>query len=80
MIFDHYPTIQEWVPYFNLAKVTIESMTVWARFPELPMEYYEHKCLKVIRNRIGKIIKIDFITKEKNKREVCSCLCFSESK
>ena len=45
----------------------IDMVVVWVCLLELVMKYYDRKCLRSIRNRIGKMIKIDMTTKDKFK-------------
>ena len=65
MIFDHYVTIREWEPNFNLEQALIDSTTVWICFPELALEYHDRRCLKAMGNRIGMTLKVDITIEEK---------------
>ena len=35
------------------------SVAVWARLPELPIEYYEANVLRHIGNAIGPVLRVD---------------------
>lgn len=58
-IYDHYRTVKEWSPDFHPQIDIIQSVVVWVRIVELPIEYYDGKVLHHIRNKIGKTIKVD---------------------
>nr|GLL19518.1 uncharacterized protein LOC109173568 [Ipomoea trifida]GLL19519.1 uncharacterized protein LOC109173568 [Ipomoea trifida]GLL35493.1 uncharacterized protein LOC109173568 [Ipomoea trifida] len=62
MILDHYVTVQEWEPNFDPRNNKTEKLLVWARFPSLPVEYFEEEFLMRIGNQLGRSIKIDYTT------------------
>jgi hypothetical protein len=44
-ISEHYLTIRPWQPNFKPSTANCSSVAVWARLPELPIEYYEESVL-----------------------------------
>uniref|UniRef100_A0A2N9EZA8 CCHC-type domain-containing protein n=1 Tax=Fagus sylvatica TaxID=28930 RepID=A0A2N9EZA8_FAGSY len=56
---DHYLTIRPWEPNFKPSTANCSAVAVWARFPELPIEYYEESVLKSIGRALGPVLKID---------------------
>ncbi|KAF7844636.1 putative RNA-directed DNA polymerase [Senna tora] len=60
LIADHYLIVQRWRPNFdpyNGNEVT--KIAAWVRVPNLPLEFYNAKCLCRVGNLIGKTLKID---------------------
>lgn len=62
MISDNYLHIQRWQPNFVAESAKISTLSVWVRFPQLPIEYYNNEWLRKARDNIGRTIKIDSIT------------------
>ena len=56
---EHFLTIRPWEPNFKPSLACCSSVAVWARFPELPIEYYEFSVLKKIGLSIGPVLRID---------------------
>uniref|UniRef100_A0A2N9IFC0 CCHC-type domain-containing protein n=1 Tax=Fagus sylvatica TaxID=28930 RepID=A0A2N9IFC0_FAGSY len=56
---EHYLTIRPWQPNFKPSTANCSSVAVWARLPELPIEYYEESVLRSIGSAIGPVLKID---------------------
>lgn len=69
LIFDHYLVVKKWCPDFDPATAAIEKVSVWLRFSELPIEYYDYDVLKFIGDRIGRTVKVDknTLTQERGK-------------
>ncbi|XP_021863564.1 uncharacterized protein [Spinacia oleracea] len=61
-ILDHYLMITKWKPNFRPSTNPFESMTVWIRFPELPVEYYDKQALFEIAKVVGNPIRVDYAT------------------
>ncbi|XP_021756080.1 uncharacterized protein LOC110721238 [Chenopodium quinoa] len=61
-IFDHYLMITQWRPNFRPHQSQFETMAVWIRFPELPVEYYEKSALFEIARVVAKPIRVDYST------------------
>ncbi|WJX36677.1 hypothetical protein P8452_24530 [Trifolium repens] len=59
LIYDHYLIVRQWSPNFYPNEATIDSVSVWVRIPDLPIEYYDAKVLHFIGDRIGKTVKVD---------------------
>ena len=55
----HYLTIRPWQRNFKPSTANCSSVAVWARLPELPIEYYEESVLQSIGCDIGPVLKID---------------------
>lgn len=62
MIMDHYLIVKEWSPNFDSMMEKTKKVLVWVRFPDLPMEYYNHGFLFRIVEKIGRLIRIDSVT------------------
>ncbi|XP_023872239.1 uncharacterized protein LOC111984850 [Quercus suber] len=56
---EHFLTIRPWVPNFRPSTASLTFVAVWARFPELPIEYYDAEVLKEIGEAIGPVLRID---------------------
>ncbi|XP_021728788.1 uncharacterized protein LOC110695869 [Chenopodium quinoa] len=61
-ILDHYLMITKWKPNFRPSMNPFNRMTVWIRFPELPVEYYDKDALFEIAKIAGNPIKVDYAT------------------
>ena len=59
---DQYLHVQAWEAEFHPGTVKVTSTAVWIRLEHSPIEYYHHKFLKHVGNKIGKLLKIDAIT------------------
>lgn len=62
MIGDNYLHVQRWKPNFIADGVEISSLSVWIRFPVLPVEYYTKGWLKRAENSIGRTIMVDVVS------------------
>jgi hypothetical protein len=56
---NHYLSIRSWEPNFKPSVAVCSSVAVWARLPELPIEYYEANVLRHIGNAIGPVLRVD---------------------
>ncbi|KAH9726006.1 DUF4283 domain-containing protein [Citrus sinensis] len=61
-ILGYYLTVQQWTPHFDSSNVNIENIVAWIRIPGMPLHYYHKRILRMIRNVVGKVIKIDYNT------------------
>lgn len=59
MIGDHYLSVRTWRPDFDSFSDVLTSLTVWVRFPCLPIEYYDANLLLRIGSKLRKPIKVD---------------------
>ncbi|KAL4278157.1 hypothetical protein GQ457_03G033120 [Hibiscus cannabinus] len=64
LIYGNYLTVQPWSRNFSTEKEHPDHIVVWARLSGLPYRYYTKSMFRFIANAIGKIIKIDYNTKE----------------
>ncbi|RVX00346.1 hypothetical protein CK203_024658 [Vitis vinifera] len=71
LIHGYYIAIRPWSENFKPSEATITHTWVWARLPELPIEYYDKEVLFEIGEAIGRPIKIDPITERQEKRQIC---------
>ena len=55
----HFLAIRQWEPKFQASSVTLSSVAMWIRLPELPIEFYEHNALLKIGRAIGPVLHID---------------------
>ena len=67
LIHGYYIAIRPWSENFKPSEATITHTWVWARLPELPIEYYDKEVLFEIGEAIGRPIKIDPITERQEK-------------
>ncbi|XP_058775627.1 uncharacterized protein LOC131649904 [Vicia villosa] len=58
-IYDHYLTVKEWSPDFHPESDAIVNVAVWIRISGLPVEYYDPKVLHVIGDLVGRTVKVD---------------------
>lgn len=61
-ILDHYLMISTWRPNFRPSKNGFDSMSVWIRIDELPIEYYDKEALFTIARVVGTPIRVDYAT------------------
>ncbi|XP_026385175.1 uncharacterized protein LOC113280813 [Papaver somniferum] len=52
-ILGHFLNLQRWSPNFRPSTTKMEKTVVWARLPELPLEYFDRDILFHIGNKIG---------------------------
>lgn len=62
MFDDNYLTIRKWVPNFLPSDSPMRYLTAWVRIPHLSVEYFNQEFLRKIRNKIGKVTRIDHNT------------------
>ncbi|KAI3975661.1 hypothetical protein MKX01_023087 [Papaver californicum] len=58
----HYLSMRRWSPNFRPSKASISVTAIWARFPELPIEYFDKQFLNELASKLGKLIKVDYNT------------------
>ena len=51
--------IRQWELEFKAFIATFSSIAMWVRFPELPIEFYEHNALLKIGRAFGPVLCID---------------------
>ncbi|XP_070004512.1 uncharacterized protein [Nicotiana sylvestris] len=59
---DHFLPVQRWEPNFVANESNPIFSVVWVRLPQLPTEFYDGIILEKIRNKIGRLLKIDACT------------------
>lgn len=52
-------TIKHCEPLFNTSIVICSQTAIWARLPELPIEFYDPILLKHIGKKLGLVLKVD---------------------
>lgn len=63
MVMDHYLLVRDWTPYFDPWRAGVEEkLTVWVRFSDLPIEFYDYEFLMKLGGRIGEPKNIDEAT------------------
>ncbi|GKV31452.1 hypothetical protein SLEP1_g40137 [Rubroshorea leprosula] len=57
----YYLTMRRWEPNFDLEEAirTTTTTTVWARLPNLSVDYYDPTTLQKIGNKVGPLLKVD---------------------
>lgn len=59
MVAGHYLMCRSWTPEFKPEKDVSRRQAVWARIPELPIEYYDKETLWEVGDTIGKTLRVD---------------------
>ncbi|CAN1182170.1 hypothetical protein LINPERHAP2_LOCUS35835 [Linum perenne] len=62
MVGDHYVVSKEWRPNFEPGYSQVNTIRAWVRLPGLPLENFDVEILKLIGDRIGKIVRVDETT------------------
>ncbi|CAL1357659.1 unnamed protein product [Linum trigynum] len=62
VIFDHYLVVQQWTPKFKVSDPLPKKMIVWVQLPALKVHFYHKEVLITLGNLIGRTIKLDFHT------------------
>ncbi|PWA44555.1 hypothetical protein CTI12_AA523610 [Artemisia annua] len=62
MINDGYLTVRKWVHDFVPDDSPLRFLTAWIRIPFLSVEYLDANFLKRLRDKIGKIVRVDHTT------------------
>ncbi|MQM14522.1 hypothetical protein Taro_047453 [Colocasia esculenta] len=60
--------VQRWTPRLNPAELKVEALAVWIRLPNLPLEFWDRKCIFAIASAAGRPIKVDNLTLKGEKR------------
>nr|POE57275.1 uncharacterized protein CFP56_01924 [Quercus suber] len=56
---EHFLSIRPWEPDFRPAEANVNSIAVWVRLNELPIEYYNAEALLHIGKTIGNVLRVD---------------------
>uniref|UniRef100_A0A803LHK0 CCHC-type domain-containing protein n=1 Tax=Chenopodium quinoa TaxID=63459 RepID=A0A803LHK0_CHEQI len=75
-ILDHYLMITKWKPNFRPSMNPFDRMTVWIRFPELPVEYYDKEALFDIAKLACNPLRVDYATDHLTRARYARCFCF----
>ncbi|CAL5387980.1 unnamed protein product [Camellia sinensis] len=59
---DHYVTVRRWQQEFKSDEAKEDTIAIWVRFPNLPIEYYNENVLFHIAKVLGTPLKIDINT------------------
>ena len=59
---EHFLAIKPWEPYFKASEAKLNSIAIWVRFPELPIEFYDLEALKEIGSVIESVLRVDSYT------------------
>ncbi|XP_057246796.1 uncharacterized protein LOC104899352 [Beta vulgaris subsp. vulgaris] len=67
VLYDNKPVImKQWTPEMDLLKEEIKVVPTWVRFPGLPLKYWGQTSLNKIASLVGKPIKTDRATAQKD--------------
>ncbi|XP_075649868.1 uncharacterized protein LOC142620377 [Castanea sativa] len=55
----HFLTIKAWNPGFRPSIASVSLVAMWAKLPELPIEYYDKEVLREIGEAIGLVLQVD---------------------
>ncbi|XP_026385373.1 uncharacterized protein LOC113280965 isoform X5 [Papaver somniferum] len=61
-IVGHHLSLRRWKPDFKPSEASVNTTVVWARLPELPLEYFDKTVLEKVGAKIGRLIKVDATT------------------
>lgn len=53
--------VQQWKPSFRASQASRSKAAVWARFPDMPIQYDYEPILLAIGTVIGKVLKVYYI-------------------
>ncbi|XP_021839163.1 uncharacterized protein [Spinacia oleracea] len=56
-----------WEPGFKPSEAEIDTATIWITLPKLPLELYDTKILQAVGSALGRLIKIDVKTIDKER-------------
>ncbi|KAI7985130.1 Uncharacterized protein LOK49_LG14G02120 [Camellia lanceoleosa] len=59
--------IRHWEPDFQPEKASLSTIVVWIRLHSLPIEYFDNQILRRIGNKLGKVLKVDFYTENRDR-------------
>uniref|UniRef100_A0A2N9HM73 RNase H type-1 domain-containing protein n=1 Tax=Fagus sylvatica TaxID=28930 RepID=A0A2N9HM73_FAGSY len=59
---EHFLSLRPWVPDFRPSEASVNTVAVWVRLPELPVEYYDKESLLLIGHALGPVLRVDFNT------------------
>ena len=59
---EHFLAMRQWEPYFKASKASFNSVAMWVRLPELPIEFYDNSVLLEIGKAIGPVLRVDSYT------------------
>ncbi|CAI0399505.1 unnamed protein product [Linum tenue] len=69
VIFDHYLAVQQWTPSFGIHDPLPKTMIVWVQLPALKVHFYHKEVLTSLGNLIGRTIKLDYHTLNRQRRK-----------
>ncbi|XP_026420449.1 uncharacterized protein LOC113316497 [Papaver somniferum] len=58
----HHLSLRRWKPDFKPSEASMNTTVIWARLPELPLEYFDKTVLEKVGAKIGRLIKVDATT------------------
>ena len=64
---EHFLSLRPWVPDFRPSEASVNTVVVWVRLPELPVEYYDRESLLLIGHALGPVLRVDFNTASGNR-------------
>lgn len=77
----HHLSMRRWTQNFKSSNAFVNTSVVWARLPELPIEYFDKSVLEKVGARIGRLIKVDNTTEKVLRgRYVRVCVEFATDK
>ena len=59
---EHFLSIRKWEANFKPSEAQVNSVAVWVRLHELPIEYYDAEVLKQLRRALGTVLRFDTFT------------------
>ncbi|KAK5835657.1 hypothetical protein PVK06_011351 [Gossypium arboreum] len=76
IVFGHYLTVQPWTVDFDLSRPFPYSVLAWIRFPGLSGFLYQKKILEEIGSLIGRVVKFDIKTNNRERGQFARMAVF----
>lgn len=75
IIFDKKPfVVRPWSKNMSYKKENLDTILVWVRFPGLAMHYWGERSLRMIASMLGKVIRVDNATLNKDRMQYARVL------
>ncbi|KAH1080301.1 hypothetical protein J1N35_020062 [Gossypium stocksii] len=76
IVFGHYLTVQPWSVDFDPSRSFPYSVLAWIRFPSLPGFLYQKKILEEIGSLVGRVVKLDIRTNNRERGQFARMAIF----
>ncbi|CAN1147044.1 Uncharacterized protein At4g02000 [Linum perenne] len=62
LVGDHYVISEEWRPNFEPGFSQVNTVKIWVRLSGLPLEYFDAAVLRILGDKLGKMVRVDGMT------------------